>query len=218
MTTIFLDHVRSQLALHQLRNGKGNPLLILHGLGERSPSSVPGIVRGWNGPIFALDFTGHGASTVPVGGGYTCEALMSDADAVLAEIGPLTLLGYGLGGYVGLLLFGSRPTEINGLIIMDGPGLDGGGGRPTSPMLVRVSQSDLDGSAPDPWALAELASDVRPPSYAADHVRQIQVLSGMDTAVVVACLGRPEWLTATLESPVIVESDVTSALSTFSSI
>ncbi len=218
MTTIFLDHVRSQLALHQLRNGKGNPLLILHGLGERSPSSVPGIVRGLNGPIFALDFTGHGASTVPVGGGYTCEALMSDADAVLAEIGPLTLLGYGLGGYVGLLLFGSRPTEINGLIIMDGPGLDGGGGRPTSPMLVRVSQSDLDGSAPDPWALAELASDVRPPSYAADHVRQIQVLSGMDTAVVVACLGRPEWLTATLESPVIVESDVTSALSTFSSI
>ena len=218
MTTTFLEHVRSRLALHELRTGQGNPLLILHGLGECSPSAIPGIVQGWQGPVFALDFTGHGASTVPVAGGYTCEALMSDADAVLAEIGPVTLLGYGLGGYVGLLLFGSRPTEIKGLIIMDGPGLDGGGGRPTSPMLVRVSQSDLDGSAPDPWALAELASDVRPPSYAADHVRQIQELSGMDIAVVVACLGRPEWLTEVLNSPVVVESDVTTALLTFSSI
>ena len=85
-------------------------------------------------------------------------------------------------------------------------------------MLVQVSQSDLDGSAPDPWALAELASDIRPASYAADHIRQIQALSGMDVAVAVACLGRPEWLTAILDSPVVVESDVTAALLTFSSI
>ena len=215
MTTTFLEHVRSRLALHELRDGHGHPLLILHGLGERSPSAIPEAVQGWKGPIFALDFTGHGASTVPVGGGYTCEALMSDADAVLAKLGRVTLFGYGLGGYVGLLLFGSRPTEINGLIIMDGPGLDGGGGRPTSPSLLHVSASDLDGSAPDPWALAELASDIRPPSYAFDHVRQIEMLSNMELAVTVVSLGRPEWLTAILESPVVVESDVATALSRF---
>ncbi len=39
------------------------------------------------GPIFALDFTGHGASTVPSGGGYTAEMLMADVDAALAELG-----------------------------------------------------------------------------------------------------------------------------------
>ena len=218
MTTTFLEHVRSRLALHELRDGQGHPLLILHGLGERSPSAAPEIVQGWKGPIFALDFTGHGASSVPVGGGYTCEALMSDADAVLAELGPVTLLGYGLGGYVGLLLFGSRPTEIKGLVIEDGPGLDGGGGRPTSPRLLHVSVSDLDGSTPDPWAMAELASDIRPPSYAADHVRQIEALSELELAVSVTSLGRPEWLTAILESPVVVESDAATALSTFASL
>ena len=218
MTTTFLEHVRSRLALHELRDGQGHPLLILHGLGERSPSAAPEIVQGWKGPIFALDFTGHGASSVPVGGGYTCEALMSDADAVLAELGPVTLLGYGLGGYVGLLLFGSRPTEIKGLVIEDGPGLDGGGGRPTSPRLLHVSASDLDGSTPDPWAMAELASDIRPPSYAADHVRQIEALSELELAVSVTSLGRPEWLTAILESPVVVESDAATALSTFASL
>jgi hypothetical protein len=63
--------------------------------------------------------------------------------------------------------------------------------------------------------MAELASDIRPPSYAADHARQIQVLSELDVAVCVASLGRPEWLTAVLESPVVVESDVPTALSTF---
>ena len=218
MTTTFLEHVRSRLALHELRDGQGQPLLILHGLGERSPDATPGAVQGWICPIFALDFTGHGSSSVPVGGGYTCEALMSDADAVLAELGPVTLLGYGLGGYVGLLLFGSRPTEINGLIIMDGPGLDGGGGRPTSPRLLHVPSSHLDGSTPDPWALAELTSDIRPPSYAVDHVRQIQMMSELDIAVCVASLGRPEWLTAILESPVAVESDVAAALATFAAL
>jgi len=218
MTTTFLEHVRSRLALHELRDGQGHPLLILHGLGERSPFAAPEVVQGWRGPIFALDFTGHGASSVPVGGGYTCEALMSDADAVLAELGPVTLLGYGLGGYVGLLLFGSRPTEIKGLVIEDGPGLDGGGGRPTSPRLLHVSVSDLDGSTPDPWAMAELASDIRPPSYAADHVRQIEALSVLELAISVTSLGRPEWLTAILESPVVVESDAATALSAFASL
>ena len=42
---------------------------------------------------------------------------MSDADAVLAELGPLTLMGYGL-GLRGLLLFGSRPKEIKGLLFL----------------------------------------------------------------------------------------------------
>ena len=41
MTTTFLEHVRSRLALHELRTGQGNPLLILHGLGECSPSAIP---------------------------------------------------------------------------------------------------------------------------------------------------------------------------------
>ena len=38
MTTTLLTHVKVQLALHELRPGTGRPLLLLHGLGERTPS------------------------------------------------------------------------------------------------------------------------------------------------------------------------------------
>ena len=36
---------RSQLALHELRAGAGRPLLLLHGLGERTPDAVPATWR-----------------------------------------------------------------------------------------------------------------------------------------------------------------------------
>jgi pimeloyl-ACP methyl ester carboxylesterase len=162
-----------------------------------------------------LDFTGHGDSSLPAGGGYTCEALMSDADAVIAEVGPVTVLGYGLGAYVGLLLYGSRPREIRGLVIADGPGFDGGGGRPTSPKLLHVPSNEAANCTPDPWALVELASDTRPPDYAAEHVRQVATLGNMDEAIAVVSIGRPEWLEAAMKSTVVFESDIAAALSLF---
>ena len=74
MSTVFLTHNKIQLALHQLRAGDGRPLLLLHGLGEQSPAARAGVGRR-RGPArcTALDFTGHGASTVPMGGGYSAE-------------------------------------------------------------------------------------------------------------------------------------------------
>src|SRR4051812_41250688 len=122
--TTYLRHTRVQLALHHLRNGHvgdghvgdgdlgdahlgdgpGRPLLLVHGLGERSPDRVPGFAARWPGPIFALDLTGHGESTVPLGGGYTPEILMADVDAALATLGESTIVGRGLGGYLALLI------------------------------------------------------------------------------------------------------------------
>jgi hypothetical protein len=82
-----LTHNRVRLALHHLREGTGRPLLVLHGLGERSPAAVPAWASTWDGPVAALDFTGHGSSTIPRGGGYTSEMLLADADIALAELG-----------------------------------------------------------------------------------------------------------------------------------
>ena len=62
MTTTRLTHVRTELALHELRAGEGRPLLLLHGLGERTPDTVPDEVAAWPGPILGLDLSGHGDS------------------------------------------------------------------------------------------------------------------------------------------------------------
>ena len=75
---MFLTHNRVRLALHTLRESDGRSLLLLHGLGERSPDRVPGFAEQWDGPVAALDFTGHGASTIPRGGGYTAELLLGE--------------------------------------------------------------------------------------------------------------------------------------------
>src|ERR671919_2352547 len=139
--TITVRHNRIELALHRLRDGADHdggarPLLHLHGLGERSPAAMPDELTGWPGPVWGLDFTGHGASTVPVGGGYFCELLMADVDAALAHLGEATLYGRGLGAYVALLTAGARPELVRGAILDDGPGLTGGGGEPTTPYVL----------------------------------------------------------------------------------
>lgn len=212
LNTTMLHHVRVELALHHVRKGTGIPLLLLHGLGERTGSTVPALAISWPGPVWGLDFTGHGKSTVPVGGGYTPEALMSDADAAIAHLGPSVILGRGLGGYVGLLLAGSRPTDVQGLVITDGPGFDGGGSEPQSSRILDITMNDAARQAPDPWALLELSSDIRPSDYAAEHARQIGALSGISPAVFVDAVGRPAWLRAVLEHDVVVEANAVDAL------
>ena len=189
-----LEHGTAELALHTLRAGPGAPLLLLHGLGERSPDEVPDHLSGWPGSVHALDFTGHGRSTVPDGGGYTAEVLMADADAALAELGPLTVVGRGLGAYVALLLSGARADQIRGAILLDGPGLVGGGIRPASPHVAPIDTPQV--VPPDPFALAELSRDVRPPDYAVEFVRMAVQGSGLDQPIAVCAVVRPEWLAA----------------------
>ena len=209
ITTRMIRNARVDLALHERRpaTGSGHPLLMLHGLGEQSPSKTPDDLAAWPGGIWALDFTGHGGSSVPAGGGYTCELLMSDADAALAVLGPLTIYGRGLGGYVGLLLAGARAPDIKGLIIDDGPGIRGGGAEPGSQSLEGIGPGAAYARAtPDPFALIELASDIRPPDYAARFVRLAVEGSSLETAVAVVAVARPPWLAGLLAEYGVVES------------
>ncbi len=197
--TVMLRHSRVDLALHRVRDGVGRPLLLLHGLGERSPSAVPDALAGWPGPVWALDFTGHGASSVPSGGGYYCEVLMADVDTALDHIGPATVYGRGLGAYVALLVAGARPELVRGAVLDDGPGLLGGGPEPSTPYVLGAT---LPGSGPpDPYALLELSQDIRPADYAATYARQATTLSGLDCALAVCAVVRPPWLAAVLAEP-----------------
>jgi len=207
---IELAHGKIRLALHELRKGSGRPLLALHGLGERTPKEAPPELDAWIGPIFGLDFTGHGRSSVPRGGGYTSEILMADADAALAHLGEACVVGRGIGAYVALLLAGGRPRQVRGAILCDGPGLAAGG---MGAVPGYVSRPDLNTQrVPDPFALAELTRDVRPPDYAEIFVNQAARLSGLSPALFVTAVERPVWLEAVSRSAGVECCDLDKAL------
>lgn len=210
--TTMLRHGRVDLALHRLRDGDGHPLLLLHGLGERTPAAVPAHLAVWPGAVWGLDFTGHGDSTVPVGGGYTAERLLADASIALAHLGSATVLGRGLGAWIALLLAGARPSMVRGAVLADGPGLTGGGTEPASSFVVEIAHPHEPGVSPDPFALAELVRDVRPPDYAASFVRF--ALDGAESAepITVAAVARPPWLAAVAAEPGVVQASVLDAL------
>lgn len=198
MTTTLLTHNRVELALHTLREADGRTLLLLHGLGESSPSGVPGYAADWRGRVVALDFTGHGASTLPSGGGYTAELLMADADIAIEHLGEVTIVGRGVGAYIALLIAGARSEWVHGAVLADGPGLSGGPSVPTSQPVVALPAV---ASTPDPYAIVELGRDLRPPDYAATFARMCVQASRLDEPLVVTAAFRPEWLTAVATEP-----------------
>jgi pimeloyl-ACP methyl ester carboxylesterase len=212
-TTQILHNGSLPLALHTLAEGPGRPLLLLHGLGEQSPTTRPGWTDGWPGPVLALDFTGHGESGVPVSGGYMPESLMSDVDLVLAERGPCTIVGRGLGAWIALLIAGARPDLVHGVVLHDGGGIDGGGPRPPTP-FVKVLAAD-DRSTPDPYALQELSRDPRPADYALDYVRFAIDDSPLEHPIVVSARIRPDWLSAVVAEIGVLDLPLDQAIASF---
>lgn len=214
----WLTHAKVRLALHTLRpeadvdgGSGGHPLLLLHPLAMGSPAALPvDVVDAWPHAVHALDFTGHGSSTVPEGGGYTAETLMADVDIALAHVGRATLCGAGLGAYVALLIAGARPQLVRGAILRDGPGLTGGSPTPTS-TVIRPPDPGAT-RTPDPFALAELSQDVRPPDYATAYVRQATHLSGLEHPITVCAVSRPDWLAAVVDEPGVRCADLAAAL------
>lgn len=211
--TVWLRHGKIRLALHELQGGSGRPLLLLHGLGEASTATVPTWARPWAGPIMALDFTGHGASSVPRGGGYTAETLLGDADAAIAHLGAATVVGRGLGAYVATMLAGARPAAVLGAVLRDGPGLVGGGDDMTTPQTsFRLAEAR---TSPDPYALFELSRDARPPDYATLFARLAVAGSELDEPIAVAAKYRPGWLAAVAAEPGVADGSLAEAIAIY---
>jgi pimeloyl-ACP methyl ester carboxylesterase len=215
-----LRHGQIRLALHHVRNVSGHPLLLLHGLGEHTRADLPPYLEQWPGPIWGLDFTGHGTSSVPIGGGYTAEILLADANVALTHIGEATVFGRGLGAWIALLLAGARPDHVRGAILFDGPGLVGGGTEPGSSFVIEApvgARGGPGGATPDPFALAELARDVRPPDYAASYVRFAVDRSDLAEPIAVSTVARPEWLVGVAAEPGVIDLPVEEAVALYSS-
>ena len=171
------------LALHHLREGDGRaaPAPARPGRSGRRPRCRHGSTAG-TGPIAALDFTGHGESTIPVGGGYTAEILLADADigAGRARAGHRVRPRPRRLRRAACSPARARPTCV-GTILADGPGLAGGGHVPDLAELLRRSRR-RDGP-PDPYALVEMSRDLRPPDYAAAFVRLALAGSPLDEPI-----------------------------------
>jgi pimeloyl-ACP methyl ester carboxylesterase len=212
-----LQHNKVSLALHKVRDGEGRALLLLHALGD-SAVNMSSLPLKWNGPVWALDFTGHGESTIPAGGGYSSEILMADADIALRHVGEATVVGRGLGAYIAFLIAGARPTLVRGAVLLDGPGLAGGSVHATSNTEI-VSAGVRTGQIPDPWALIELSRDARPPSYTTTFARLAVSGSGIADPIAVACKVAPPWVEAIRAEPgVMVDITLQDALDIYAAI
>lgn len=213
MNPRLLNHGRAVLALHERRGATttaSRPLLVLHALGENGAWALPIGTEEWPGAVFALDFIGHGQSSQPQGGGYTPELLMADADAALAEIGPATVIGSGLGAYIALMIAGGRPHLVRGAVLCDGPGMAGGGDGPVSSSIVYPNPASH--GPPDPFVLVDLSRDVRPADYAVTFARHAFELSDLGFPLWVAAKGRPGWLRAVIDQPGVRLASVGEAL------
>lgn len=189
---LWLPHGRVTLALHALRNGSGTPLLLLHAL-YGSHADWDSSVQSWPGPVYALDFSGHGRSRPLKGGGYYPELLAADADIALGRIGSAAVAGAGLGAYVALLLAGGRPELVPGALLLPGAGLVGGGAMPDPQrdgQWLTVQSTDTRAAGSHDPRVRVLERYVRPPEYVqpfAVQARKILLADGVE---------EPPWWTA----------------------
>ncbi len=189
-----ITHGRITLALHELAQRPGFPLLLLHGLGGSTAEwgDVPDV---WPGRVFGLDFCGHGQSDPSTGGAYFPELLVGDADAALTQIGPAAVTGAGLGAYVALLLAGTRPDRIPAVLLLPGPGLAGAGAVPDFTRSVAELDAMRHGNGA---MMIGLGRDVRPIDYAepfARAARRVLLLDDTDP--------RPPWWETVRQLPTV---------------
>lgn len=208
-----LRHNRRELALHDLRSGTGRPLLLLHGLGESAQVHRIEQYGSWLGPIFGLDLCGHGKSDFSLGHGYSSEGMMSDVDIAVAELEECAIAGRGFGAYLALMMAGARPTQVFGAILSDGPGLGGGG--PEANLLPVSWEGSSNPGSPDPYALVELSSDVRPPEYAIKYAKLAARNTEFNEPIFVAARSHPAWLAAVIAEPNVTTSTLDQSLAAF---
>jgi pimeloyl-ACP methyl ester carboxylesterase len=199
------QHGRTMLELHELKGGRGAGLLLLHEL-YGCARDWGQIVDQWSGPVYALDFSGHGESEALRGGAYSCELLVADADCALALCEATALAGTGLGAYVALLLSGARPQQVQATLLIPGRGLAGGADFPRFDQMPPLREDDgprVNGAA-DPL-LRWFEHDVRPSDYARSYAVRARRLLFADNAA-----ERPTWWRAACSAPpsVVVDRDV----------
>ncbi|WP_419946687.1 alpha/beta fold hydrolase [Candidatus Poriferisodalis sp.] len=99
------------------RSGSGRPVVLLHGLAEDHRSWDPVAAHLGDFAVYAVDLRGHGRTT-PGHGTGTLSQLSDDLAAFLRVVtGPATVVGYSLGGTIGLKAATAPHSLIERLIV-----------------------------------------------------------------------------------------------------
>lgn len=119
---------RAPVGLNVVEQGRGRPVLLLHGLGASSymwRRLMPALARDYR--VIAVDLKGFGRSDKPVDFSYRIEehTALIRALIVKLDLRDLTLIGHSFGGAVALLLALdlelSRDPRIARLVLMNSP-------------------------------------------------------------------------------------------------
>ena len=139
------------LELYHERHGGGPPLVLLHGafgtIGSCFSALLPALARDFE--AIAVELQGHGR-TRDIDRPLSYEAMAADTAVLLEtlDIARARLVGYSMGGAVGLQLAIDRPELVNRLAFFGGAAFDAGG---VYPELQAAFESfdphQLDGSA-----------------------------------------------------------------------
>ena len=191
--------------------GAERPLLLLHGLGERAPADIPSYLDAWDGPVVAprlhrprlVDDPAwrrlHGRD---IAGGRrrgASRAGPSDrprpwARRICRLAACRRAAGLGLRSHPLRRCRHRRRRERTGF----------------APRAARSTRHAL--APPDPFALVELARDLRPPDYATSFARLATQASPLEQPISVSAVNRPEWLEAVVREPGVVALPLADAL------
>jgi pimeloyl-ACP methyl ester carboxylesterase len=112
--------------LHVVRDGSGDPIVFLHGMGTSAATWERCMeLLADRFTVVAPDLLGHGSSPVlddPAE--YTRDRTLVDLDDIVADLdGPPVLVGHSLGGYLALAYAATRPESVRGVVVLNtGPG------------------------------------------------------------------------------------------------
>jgi len=101
------------------KNGKGKPILFLHGLGTNSTTFKDAIsVLKKSYTTYAMDLRGHGRSE---NGQITIERIVQDIDNLLVKekIKKCTIVGHSLGSFIALKYAETRSHRVKKLILLN---------------------------------------------------------------------------------------------------
>lgn len=119
--------VRPDLSLNVVDRGGGSPVVLVHGwsLSHEAWGETISFLEAAGHRVVALDLRGHGASKEPADGAYAISDLAADVAAVLEvlDLRHATVVGWSLGGMVGLRVAADHPERVGRLVLVASNGV-----------------------------------------------------------------------------------------------